>query len=215
MDMTYAEESNIPLVSSRNALALTVCTIWLTTIFILGANNVFNSPVNSLPLGIGLAIGTPVVSFLLIYRLSTQFRTWALSLDMRQLIMLHSWRMIGLGFIFLHFEGELTAPFAYSAGIGDAMAAIGATFLVLSLFQQPEKVNPRSIYRWNLFGLTDFAIAVGLGIFSRTGQFLQVGEHNTDILGSFPIVLIPAFAVPFYVIIHLIIFAQLRQQSAE
>lgn len=127
-----------------------------------------------------------------------------------RMILLHSWRTIGLGFLFLHFQGQLGGLFAYVAGLGDAIAAVTATLLALALLQQPERVRSSSIWRWNTFGLLDFVLAVSLGVLGRSGQTLQFGELNTDMMGTFPIVLIPVFAVPLLAITHIIIYMQLR-----
>jgi len=132
---------------------------------------------------------------------------------MRQLILLHSWRMVGIGFVFLYFYDRLPALFALPAGLGDAMAAMGALFIGIALYEHTATVSPKRVYLWNMFGLIDFVVAVSMGVMTRTGEVLSFsGQVSSDIMGSFPLALIPGFAVPFYVITHLIIFAQLKRR---
>ena len=64
-----------------------------------------------------------------------------------------------------------------------------------------------------LFGLLDFIIAVSMGMATRTNEWLYfANQASSDIMGQFPLVLIPGFAVPFYIITHLIIYAQLNHR---
>jgi hypothetical protein len=56
-------------------------------------------------------------------------------------------------------------------------------------------------------------VAVSMGVMTRSGEVLHSsGRVSSDIMGTFPLALIPGFAVPFYVITHLIIYARLKRQ---
>ena len=63
-------------------------------------------------------IGIPVAGFALGYRWHPTFRETVLSLDTGILVILHSWRMLGLGFLLLYAHGVLPALFAWLAGAG-------------------------------------------------------------------------------------------------
>jgi hypothetical protein len=149
----------------------------------------------------------PVAGFALAYRTNPTFRSSVLSLDTGILVILHSWRMLGLGFLLLYAYGVLPGLFAWLAGLGDAMAAVGATFLGIKLLRGSE-VSKQSLLRWNTYGLIDFLIAVTVGTVLRSS--LLGGATTTDPLSSLPLSLIPTLVVPFYIITHLIIFLQLR-----
>ena len=174
----------------------------------------FDAAVGERPIAILFAVLTPVVLFSLSYVSINAFRNWVLGLDMRHLILLHSWRMVGMGFVFLFFHERLPALFALPAGLGDAAAAMGAIFLGIALYERAATVSHKRVYLWNTFGLIDFVIAVSLGVMTRAGELLHFsGTVGSEIMGTFPLALIPGFAVPFYVITHLIIYAQLRQMQ--
>jgi len=191
-----------------------VCISWFTAIVAIALAGGFNAAVGERPLAVLVAVLTPVALFGLTYMSIKAFRSWVLGLDMRHLILLHSWRMVGMGFVFLFFHDRLPALFALPAGLGDAMAAMGAVFLGIALYERASTVSRTRVFIWNTFGLIDFVIAVSLGVMTRTGEIFHFsGSVGSEIMGTFPLALIPGFAVPFYVITHLIIYAKLRQEQ--
>lgn len=217
MNSTVISTSNIrPDHQQMSKLIMAVAAVWFISAFVLAFSGMLDFQRGGRPLGILLAIVVPVIIYLLAYFSLPVFREWVLSLDMRPLILLHSMRTVGLGFIFLHFNDLLPALFAYPAGLGDAMAAIGALLLGISLFVNPESVSRSRIFMWNSFGVLDFIIAVSLGVLTRSGDILHLSGHpSSDIMTNFPLALIPGFAVPFLLITHLMIYAQLNSKHSE
>jgi hypothetical protein len=204
-------EKGAPSVVTRSVLLL--CTGWFLTVFAAALSGAFNASDGERPIAILVVILLPLVVFSLLYIGVRSFRHWVLGLDMRHLILLHSWRMVGMGFVFLYFQDQLPALFALPAGLGDAMAAAGALFLVIAMYERASLVTARRIFTWNTFGLVDFLLAVSLGVLTRAGDLLHLdGAVDSNIMGTFPLALIPAFAVPFYMITHLVIYAQLMHR---
>jgi len=190
------------------------CISWFVVIVAIALADGFNAAVGERPFAILFAVLMPVALFGLSYTSIKAFRSWVLGLDMRHLILLHSWRMVGMGFVFLFFHDRLPALFALPAGLGDAMAAMGAVFLGIALYERASTVSRKRVFIWNTFGLIDFVIAVSLGVMTRTGEIFHFsGSVGSEIMSTFPLALIPGFAVPFYVITHLIIYAKLRQEQ--
>ncbi len=182
---------------------------WFASIIAIALSGGFEADIGKKPIAILLAVTMPVIIFGTSYLNIKGFRNWILALDMRQLILLHSWRMVGVGFIFLYFHDKLPALFALPAGIGDAIAAISALFLGIALYQNASTVPQKRVYVWNTFGLLDFIIAVSMGVTTRTNEILYFTDQaSSDIMGVFPLVLIPCFIVPFYIITHIIIYIQ-------
>jgi hypothetical protein len=154
----------------------------------------------------------PVAGFALAYRAIPKFRLYVLSLDTGMLVILHSWRMLGLGFLLLYAHGILPGLFAWLAGTGDALAAAGATLIDTHLLRG-RQVSKTVLHVWNSFGLLDFLIAITLGTALRSVWL--GGKITTDPMASLPLSLIPTLIVPFYLITHLVILLQLRAQRHE
>jgi hypothetical protein len=65
---------------------------------------------------------------------------------------------------------------------------------------------------WNIFGLLDFAIAITMGFLSNPGPFQIFGlDIPASLAGTYPVVLIPAFAVPSSILLHALSIWQLRR----
>jgi len=56
---------------------------------------------------------------------------------------------------------------------------------------------------WNVLGLVDLFLAVTLGVLSAPGP-LQLLAHDTPntLITAFPLVVIPTFLVPLWVLLH-------------
>jgi len=161
------------------------------------------------------AIVGPSLLFALVYVASRRARAFALGLDLRFLTALQSWRVLGVGFLFLYAHGLLPAQFAYPAGIGDLLVGLAAPFVLLAMIQGRMGWE-RQVLALNLAGTIDFLVAVGTGVLSASGPLgLLAGEVTTDIMQSLPLSLIPTFAVPLFIIMHIISFLQLAKLRGE
>ena len=203
-------ESNSRL-DKRHLISAGIIAIWLTLIISLGLNNAYSTMTNQAPVTLIVSFITTYLLFTIVYLGFPAVREYLLGLDMRFLIMLSSWRMIGIGFIMLNMFGHLPALFAYVAGVGDALTAVAAVFLAFNLMKRKEGMPKRTIWRWNAFGLIDFILAVSIGLLTRTDALLmQSNGINSDMMVAFPMVIIPGFLVQLLSLTHIIIFLQLR-----
>lgn len=211
--LIFDQNSNRDISPNISKIVFVIATSWFALILATALSGGFYASDGERPLTLLLAIALPVVVFGIAYSSSRDFREWALALDMRRLILLHSWRMIGIGFVFLYFYDRLPAVFAFPAGIGDAMTAVAALFLGIALYENASAITANRVFLWNTFGLVDFFVAIATGVLARTGDVLHFAGHPaSDIMGDFPLAMIPGFAVPFFMITHLIIYMQLRQR---
>lgn len=65
---------------------------------------------------------------------------------------------------------------------------------------------------WNVLGLVDFLVAIGMGMMTSPGRFQVFAlDHPNAQIGTFPSVMIPAFAVPNSIILHALSLRQLRR----
>ena len=182
---------------------------WVLGVVVLGASGALASSDGLLRLLMPAIIVLPPLGFLLAYRFSESLRAFVLALDTGLLVTLHSWRMLGAGFLFLHAHGVLPGLFAWPAGLGDMLTALGA-LLIGTVLLRGGVVSRRVLLAWNSFGLLDFVIAVALGTALRS-TYLG-GAIPTDAMAVLPLSLVPTLVVPFYLITHVIIYLQLRHR---
>jgi hypothetical protein len=137
----------------------------------------------------------------------------ALPLDL--LIGVNILRVLGVFFLLLAAQHRLGGPFPYWAGWGDILTGLLAAPLAIAVARSS---MPTSVAQaWNLLGTLDLIAAVTLGVTSANGSPLQVfdtGVPGPLAIQSLPWSLIPTVLVPFYLVVHGIIFAQLRQRRA-
>jgi hypothetical protein len=178
---------------------------WFIFALAASALHVFKTNPNLPPLALGLAVLTPIVVFLFWYATSAGFRQFALSLDPRTLTFVHSWRIAGFTFLALYAAGILPGVFALPAGWGDI--AIGAT-APLAALKLANFSRRRSFIFWQILGIFDLVLAVTLGTAARL-----ISPHGvtTEVMTVLPMSLIPTFAVPLLIMLHVICIAQARQ----
>jgi len=116
-----------------------------------------------------------------------------------------------LGFIALYAYGVLPGLFAWPAGLGDMAIGATAPLVVLALRRQPAFAVGRLFRVWNLLGILDLVVAVSLGALSSVlGIGISAGI-TTFPMGELPLVLVPTFLVPLFVMLHLASLLQARR----
>ncbi len=186
-------------------LSASLIGAWFIVSLIAAGRHVYQTAPNRPPLLFGVAVLVPILVFAAWFTLSASFREFALSLDLRILTSIQSWRVAGFVFLALTAYGILPRSFAMSAGLGDM--AIGATALLVALkLATPE--HRASFIVWQLLGIADLISAIALG--TLTGI---VDPHGipTSAMTVLPMSLIPTFAVPIFFILHVICIAQARR----
>ncbi|MDV2995747.1 MAG: hypothetical protein N4J56_005401 [Chroococcidiopsis sp. SAG 2025] len=162
---------------------VSILTIWGTAVFATGYFGILsNINTNWVPLLVMAGITIPV----LVYYLSEDFRSYIWSIDLKHLTIYHVWRIVA-ALIFFHYGSQnlLPAQFTIDAGFGDL--AVGLLVPLVLLLRES-----RSKYLvFHLFGMLDFAIAVGTGF---TFNVLLNDPLMKNIM-TYPIVLIPLYGV--------------------
>jgi hypothetical protein len=137
-----------------------------------------------------------------------------LSLPLTLLIGLNVGRVFALLFLLLAAEGRLSGPFPYSAAWGDIITGVVAVPMLR--FAQAGGRHKAVLHLWNAFGLTDLVAAIGLGVTSAAGSPLQVfPAPGSDAMQHLPWSFVPTVLVPLWMILHAIVWAQLRQQATR
>jgi len=171
------------------------------------------SPQIPFPL-IGVFFGAPLLTVGMLALTRDKARAALLGIPQQLLIGLNSLRMLGALFLFDYVAGSLSGPFPFFAGIGDVITGVVAIPLALQVARSQD-VSARAIGRWNAFGALDLVVAVGLGITSAAGSPLQLihAGVGSQAMQYLPLCLVPTVLVPYYLITHGIIAAQLRVRS--
>ncbi len=185
----------------RLAVALTLVA-WFLLVISFGAGGAFTRPPGKPPLPIAIGVAAPLLLFFAWMQLSPAFREFVLSLDLRLIAAIQAWRFAGLGFVFLYAYNVLPAVSSLPAGLGDMAIGLAAPWMVLGLVRDPGFATRAPFMRWNLLGILDLVIAVGLGASSAMFATGVPGEISSARMATLPLLLIPAFLVPFFLMLH-------------
>ena len=188
-------------------------TLWLAVIWSVAVNGVFR-PGNNTPPLVPLAIFLPVIVGVPILLRSKRIGEVLDAMPASWLVGLQVYRILGSIFLVGWARGVIPGIFALPAGIGDVttgLLALPVAYLLVS--RNGDGVRPA--IAWNIFGLLDFTIAIGIGLATAPGplQVIVPSIPNTGV-GLYPAVLIPAFAVPSSILLHVLSLRQLRRRRA-
>jgi hypothetical protein len=141
-------------------------------------------------------------------------RAAMLSVPMPLLIGLNIGRVFAVLFLLLAAEGRLAGPFPHSAGWGDIITGIFAV-PALWLAKDASAKHTTAIAAWDLFGAADLVMAIALGVTSAQGSPLQLFHTapGSAAMQFLPWSFVPTVLVPFWLIIHAIVWAQLRRRA--
>jgi len=183
-------------------------TAWLGVVWWLAIDGVFRpSPGGGVP-SLPIAIFLPVLLGLPLLLSSKRVASILDATPASWLIGLQVYRVFGGIFLLLSSRGGLSAIFALPAGVGDVLVGLLA-LPVAYLVHAKARYAARLGIAWNVLGLVDFAIAIGLGVLT-TQQIIVPDRPNTQ-LGVFPTVMIPTFAVPSSILLHVLSLWQLQR----
>jgi uncharacterized membrane protein (DUF485 family) len=131
---------------------------------------------------------------------------------LQSIVKLHVFRLIGVFFLLLAIHNSLPKPFAYIAGIGDMLTAVSSIFVVKAI-QNKKSYAKKLTYWWNVFGTVDILFtAIAANVLTKIS--IDTGAMGVDTLAVFPFCIIPAFAPPMILFLHLAIFKKLKHFSA-
>ena len=150
-ERTNRQTARVAVVSGIVLLA------WLIGTTLLALRGFYLPPVSGPP-PVGVQLIVALIGLALSLTLSASLRS--LLTNQKNLIRLNVWRLVGAVFVALMFANQVPALWALPAGLGDI--AIGATaFWVAGRLDAPGGTRRAVIY--NLLGLLDLVVAVGLG----------------------------------------------------
>ena len=187
-------------------------TLWLAVVWSLAANGFFQPipGVTGLP-KLPIAIFAPVIIGLLVLLRSKSIAAVLDATPASWLIALQVYRIFGGIFLVNWANGTVAGAFAWPAGVGDMLTGVMALPAAYLLATGAERGRSAAM-AWNIFGLCDFAVAITMGTLSAPGPLQIFGlDIPASLAGTYPIVLIPAFAVPSSILLHALSIWQLRR----
>lgn len=182
-------------------------------VFLSAAGRLAYSPDSPAPL-VGILLFTPLLAVGVLALTSEKVRAALLRIPLALLIGLNVMRMVGALFLLDFLAGSLRGPFPFFAGLGDIITGVLAIPMAIGIARSG-KVPARTIVGWNAFGTLDLIVAVFLGITSAAGSPLQLihAGVGSQAMQYLPLSLVPTVLVPFYLLTHAVIAAQLRARS--
>jgi len=185
-----------------------VLAIWFVGVVVLGAQGAFLGRPGAPPIGMAIGFTAPLLLFFAWLRLSSAFRSFILSLDLRLAAGIQAWRFAGLGFLFLYAYKVLPGPFALPAGLGDMAVGFAAPWMVLGLSGHPRFAASATFVRWNWLGILDLVVALGLG---ASMAMAAPGAIGTAPMATLPLLIVPVFLVPLFLMLHAAALMQSRR----
>ena len=151
-----------------------------------------------------LGFAVPIIIGLYLMKTSATFQMILDRISQEWLIALQVYRIGGIVFVLLYYQGLLPAYFAFPSGVGDLVVGLSAP-IVAFLYWKRASFSRSLAIAWNGIGILDLLIAIGSGmilVFNPPFQLIPVSP-TTEIMTQFPLVLVPVFAVPFSLLLHL------------
>jgi len=195
--------------STRTALvaviAGAVLAAWAALTVVLALRGFYKPPDTRSPPPVGIQLAIALVGLALFLAISPSLRS--LLTNQKNLIRLNVWRLVGAVFLVLMLAGQMPALWALPSGIGDVIVGLAA-FSVANRLDRPG--GRRLAIIFNLFGLADLVVAIGLGIMTNTGPAQVFHTTPTSELATqFPLALVPTFLVPLAFVLHFVSLWQL------
>jgi hypothetical protein len=214
--LSHSRQLKSPAARGAGLPVAVALAVWFALVFLLGAGGVFVAPGEAPPLALLISLTTPITVFLAAFWISDTFREFILTADLRFMTGIQAWRFGGFIFLVLYTLGVLPGYFAWPAGLGDMAIGVTAPWLLVALIRQPSFAASKTFLAWQVFGILDLVVAVGLGALGP--RFLAVGASGTSTtapMTDLPLVLIPAFFVPGFIILHVAALFQARRFAGE
>lgn len=200
------------------AIALPL-TLWLAAIWVFAEGGAFvprppvpgRPPIPRLP----IAIFLPTIIALVLLLRSKRVTAMLDAMPAHWLVGLQVYRVLGGFFLIYYARGLAPGVFALPAGIGDVttgLLALPAAAYVATGTAWGRRIG----IVWNLLGLLDFVSAISLGAMSSPGPFQVFALDQPNVLiGTYPTVMIPAFAVPTSIVLHMLSLRQLVRRGRQ
>ncbi len=156
---------------------------------------------------------SPIVMGVVLFMTWPSLRRIVAGVPNSWLVGVQFYRVLGVIFVVLYAGRHLPGIFALPAGVGDTLVGILAPFVAVSFARSPQTSATR-VRLWNLLGIADLVIAVTLGFLTSPSPLQMAAfDRPSGLIAMFPLSLIPVFAVPLSVLLHLASLQKLRHEQ--
>jgi hypothetical protein len=126
------------------------------------------------------------------------------------IIAVQFYRVLGGTFLIFYAAGQMPGLFAWPAGTGDIIVGLLAPIVALAYARNPGR-NVGLVRGWNIFGILDLVVALTTG-FITSPSALFTYEPPNQLIGMFPLVLVPIYLVPLAILLHLASLVKLHRE---
>ena len=200
--------------SQRRATWLTIMvpyTLWFAVAWGVAINGGLQTAASPLPI-LPLAIFLPVIVGTPLLLLSKRVGQVLDAMPASWLIALQLYRIFGGWALTAWLHGTLPGLFALPAGLGDVLTGVFAVPAAIAVATGTVQ-SRRAAMLWNIFGLTDFVVAITMGMITSPGPLQLIVPTVPSIgAGIYPGVLTPAFVVPSSILLHALSLRQLLRR---
>lgn len=184
-------------------------TLWLAVIWGAAINGVFKPGAAAIPL-LPFAIFVPVAVAVPILLSSRRIGNVLDAIPAGWMVALQVLRVLGSAFLIGWIYGTVPGIFALPAGIGDLLTGLIAVPVAIAL-GSGSRESRRAAIAWNIFGLLDFAVALTIAQ-AIAFRLIETGFASAT-GGAYPVVMVPAFGVPTWIMLHAVSLRQLWRQN--
>jgi hypothetical protein len=202
-----------PVAAGTGSIVAVVLVLWLAAVVFFAAAGALVAPSGKPPLALLIGVLGPIAFFFAAFWASNSFRAFIADADLGFVTTIQAWRLGGFVFVTFYAYGILPGVFALPAGLGDMAIGATAPWIVLYLIRRPGFVASTAFRVWNWLGILDLVVAVSMGALSSTLATGLPGEITTAPMALLPLVLISAYLVPIFAMLHFTALYQARRAS--
>jgi hypothetical protein len=184
-------------------------TAWLSLVLILGLQGFFSPDPTARAPRIAYAL-IPFALSIGWLLFSPSFRRMVDGIPPQWTIGLQANRLLGGLFLVAFAQGQLPAQFAIPAGVGDVLVSLAAPVVAYLFIAKHQRARMVGLL-WNAIGILDLLVAITLGVLTSPGQLHRLAFDTPNlVMSAYPFVLVPAFGVPVWLLLHFFSLRELR-----
>jgi len=186
---------------------------WLVVAQYVGSTNVYFATTETAVPSVLFGLLIPLIAAAASLWLSESVASLVSAIPLPWIVAAQVYRVGGGIFLVLWADGRLPWQFALPAGIGDVTTGCFAV-VVAALLAQRAAGARKATYSWSFFGIADLVVAITMGAMTSPGRahLLALDAPNL-LISSYPLVMIPTFAVPLALMLHAVVLWRLGREA--